>query len=151
MFPSAPLPCLAQVDERELCFLILHHLASGPYHRAFQALQQDAAANGLLPTRTDILGKLLVPLPRLRHIGPPEWSAFTHVHDAGTEHPMSYEELRREYRHVSPGLLPQLLAQALQAQRAGSQLLQGLDSLLGAGETVELSSFHYRHSAHVHN
>ena len=69
---------------------------------------------------------------------------------------MSYEELRREYRHVSPGLLPQLLALALQAQRAGSQLLQGLDSLLGAGKTVELSTFHYPtfhygHSAHVYS
>ena len=82
-------------------------------------------------------------LPCSRRVGGPACSAFTGVHHAGTEHPLSYEELRREYCHVSPGLLPQLLAHALQAQRAGSHLLQGLDSLLGAGETVELSNFHY--------
>ena len=42
---------------REVNFLILHALRSGPCGEAADLLEQQLAQHGLLPTRTDVTGK----------------------------------------------------------------------------------------------
>ncbi len=50
--------CVLQVDERELHFLVLHLLAAGPCQQAAAVLEKEALEHELLPTRTDIFGKI---------------------------------------------------------------------------------------------
>ena len=79
--PSAPSATAMQnavgmsQSDSPLYFCMLHLLASGPCSNAAKALEEEAKALGLLPTRTDIFG---------------------------TEHPLQYKELAARFPHIQP-------------------------------------------------
>ena len=106
------------MDAAELHYLILHYVAQGPCQQAVTALQQEAARNGLLPSRMDVFGKCPSSWDPLRpgvcdgH--PPSCApAMPQVSGMG----LSYEQLQQRYPHLGHGALEGALRTFLVARR----------------------------------
>eukprot|EP00873_Tetraselmis_striata_P019505 jgi/Tetstr1/439769/TSEL_028182.t1 len=91
------------IDERELNFLILHYLRSGPCGEAAALLEQQFTQQGLLPRRVDFEGE---------------------------EHNGTYGELIARHRQLGPAHLPRLLERLVAGPQAREREGAALPSLL---------------------
>ncbi|KAK9840989.1 hypothetical protein WJX81_004207 [Elliptochloris bilobata] len=88
-----------EVDPAELHLLILLSLAEGPCREAASLLEREAARHGLLPVRTDFLGR---------------------------QHALGYEALWERYRGLPRDALARLLARGGALRPGGSLLAPGV-------------------------
>uniref|UniRef100_A0A8C9XL01 PH-interacting protein n=1 Tax=Sander lucioperca TaxID=283035 RepID=A0A8C9XL01_SANLU len=105
---------LNSCNSRELYFLIARFLEAGPCQKAAETLIREVEEKELLPIRLD-------------------WT--------GQEHPGTYENLVKLYRHISPDHLLQVCSRVcplLESELPAS--VPGLSSLLGAGRQNLLRS-----------
>ena len=158
--PTAAMP-LPTVDGSETLFLIVQALASSPFAHLADALATEAAGKGLLPTRVDIEGEVVgrahwkpALFPMRRALCLACLPAFCRLSTAaaqrcsglpvlcpspykckssGNRQPLSLEQLRRRYAHVSPLGLQQALALLLEHKRAQGGAALGLTSVLERG------------------
>ncbi|KAB5527371.1 hypothetical protein DKX38_021218 [Salix brachista] len=107
------------VDHRELYFLIMHFLSSGPFHRTFRQFQDEVLGHELLPRRYHA------------------WFSRCDAHsgndnDDGVSLPLSYDKLVERYPHVEKDHLVKLL----------KQMLLNTDSMLGKAGGNTLNAAH---------
>ncbi|CAK7348421.1 unnamed protein product [Dovyalis caffra] len=107
------------VDHREVYFLIMHFLSSGPFHRTSRQFRDEVLEHELLPRRYHA------------------WFSRSGAHsrndsDDGVSLPLSYDKLAERYRHIEKDHLVKLL----------KQLLLNTDSMLGEAGGNSLNAAH---------
>lgn len=109
----------ADIDLREVYFLIMHFLSAGPCHRTYGQFWNELLEHQLLPRRYHA------------------WYSRSGVtsgdeNDDGTSFPLSYNKLVERYPHIEKDHLVKLLKQLLSGAASSSQGLIGQTSLNAA-------------------